>query len=348
MRHLTEHNTPKAIAGLSLAALLALTACGDGDDADTSNGEDQANGEENGEDGGGEEAGAQTFTFEEDPGPVEELTIEIPDEVMEMDEDYDPETNEILRSATVTAGDNCTIDVAYEYNQGAEEQLSLNSWNRLEGAGEMQEDGSASSGSAEELSEETKFSIAVDNPEYFDMVRDGEGNVGVFNGDSGNLFDGGDVSNVTHDIDCAAAPGDDSSTRTVYFNTIEWFEAGENTGRDLPAGDGGGEAQCQTYDVSGARVTGFAYVELSVNADGQLEVVDHDIRGYQTDASGNWIEDGDGQSNEADTGGIEGGNPCADDADGDNSGDESDETDADNGGDEEEGIEDMDDVYGTN
>ncbi|WP_022872482.1 hypothetical protein [Nesterenkonia alba] len=298
---MTNKSALTKTTALSAALLLALTACGDGDDADTSNGEDQTNDEVNGEEEGGEEtAGAPTFTFDEDPGPVEELTIEIPDEVMEMDEDYDPETNEILRSATVTAGDNCTIDVAYEYNQGAEEQLSLNSWNRLEGAGEMQEDGSASSGSAEELSEETKFSIAVDNPEYFDMVRDGEGNVGVFNGDSGNLFDGGDVSNVTHDIDCAAAPGDDSSTRTVYFNTIEWFEAGENTGRDLPAGDGGGEAQCQTYDVDGAEIGEFAYAEFNVNASGELEVVDYNIHGYQVDAQGNWIEDPDEQDGAGD------------------------------------------------
>lgn len=340
MRHLTEHNTPKAIAGLSLAALLALTACGDGDDADTGNGEDQANGEENGEDGGGEEAGAQTFTFEEDPGQVEELTIEIPDEVIEMDEEYGPETNEVLRSATVTAGDNCTIDVSYEYNQGAEEQLSLNTWERTSG-GEINDPDAPVS--TEELSEEDKFSIAISDPDYFDMVRDGS-NVGAFIGDGADIFDGGDVSTTSHDIDCAAAPGDDSSTRTVYFNTIEWFEAGENTGRDLPAGDGGGEAQCQTYDVDGAEIGEFAYAELNVNADGELEVLDYGLAGYQTDASGNWIEDSDEQNGDTeDLGGMD----CS--TDGESGADQGDdETDADNGGDEEEGIEDMDDVYGTN
>lgn len=103
------------MAGISLAALLAVTACGDDADADQ-NGEDTA-----------AESSNDTFDFGDADASGEEIRIELPADLADTED-------RVLDAAVVRAGEHadsdCAIEVSYEYADGIEAKLSDHEWSQ--------------------------------------------------------------------------------------------------------------------------------------------------------------------------------------------------------------------------
>ncbi|GAA1450976.1 hypothetical protein ACFP47_11480 [Nesterenkonia lacusekhoensis] len=297
-----KNHTTK-IAGLSLAALLALTACGDGDDADTSNGD------ENGatEDNGGEETADEVFEFEapvteSQQGPYDEATVQIPDELLENEPEY--AENRVLESVTLRAAEaeagQCALEADYNYSENVPEdpvdqRLSSgadfpnSSGHQLEPSnGEI----------VEELVTET---IDQDTHDYrgatftYGVVQDDPNltyskMLGVTQSEdafSKESFSE-DFSTVTHDLTCSG------ETAPIQFRTAEWEEeSADEIGRNSTNLTDEGHQELvdtgATWTTMSVSSSAFAEVEAGVDSEGNITLYAPGIDGWEYDSNGNWI-----------------------------------------------------------
>lgn len=305
-----KNHTTK-IAGLSLAALLALTACGDGDS-------DTSNGDENGatEDNGGEETAAEVFEFEapvteSNHGPYDEVTIQVPDELLENSPEY--ADNRVLDSITLRAAEadepgKCALEATHNYSENIPEE-PVNQF--LSSALERDYDGEVTEAEAEEGVEDRE-SYQEQGRVYEELVREDpagsphpvvhfieqlpthEVYSALIGRGGDNLLSEShfseDFSTVTYNISC-------DSTLTLRFLTAEWEERAIE---DLQGGDRDADGNPREIDQelwdTGATWTNmsvsssaFAEVEASVDSEDNITLYAPGIDGWEYDSNGNWI-----------------------------------------------------------
>lgn len=304
---MTIKHTTKAITGLSLAALLALTACGDGD-----NGDDTSNGSEDNTDSS-EETAAEVFEFEapvteSNHGPYDEVTIQVPDELLENEAEY--ADNRVLDSITLRAAEadepgKCALEATHNYSENIPEE-PVNQF--LSSALERDYDGEDSP----EEGIEDRESYQEQGRVYEELVREDPAGsphpvvhfieqLPTHEVYSALIGRGGDdllseshfsedFSTVTYNISC-------DSTLTLRFRTAEWEE---RTIDDLQGGDRDADGNPREIDQelwdTGATWTNmngsssaFAEVEAGVDSEGNITLYAPGIDGWEYDNNGNWI-----------------------------------------------------------
>ena len=271
----------KTITGLSLAALLALTACGDGDDADTSNGDDNGSAE-NGEDSSnGEEPSGEVFEFEapvteSQQGPYDEVTVQIPDELLQNEPEY--AENRVLESITIQAGDpqeagQCAIHATFNYAEGVEEDIrqaevltTALPEDAIENPSNDEERTPESELVTEPVPAEERFEVAVRD--------DDEGGV---SGQERN-FTEENITDSVIDVTC------DSETVTFAFNDYEmkdWTDTGQTGYSD--------ETQAEFEASQRINHSTFAQFEAGVDSEGNITLYAPGVDGWEYDSNGNWI-----------------------------------------------------------
>lgn len=296
-----KNHTTK-IAGLSLAALLALTACGDGDS-------DTSNGDENGatEDNGGEETAEEVFDFEapvteSNHGPYDEVTIQVPDELLENEAEY--ADNRVLESVTLRAAEaeagQCALEADYNYSENVPEDpvdQRLSSGSEFPNGPNHQLE--PSNGEiVEELVTETidqdthiyngatfTYGVVQDDPNltYSKML-------GVTQSEdpfSEESFSE-DFSTVTHDLTCSG------ETAPIRFRAAEWEEeSADEIGRSRTDLTDEGHQELvdtgATWTSMSVSSSAFAEVEAGVDSEGQITLYAPGIDGWEYDNNGNWI-----------------------------------------------------------
>lgn len=292
----------KTITGLSLAALLALTACGDGDS-------DTSNGDENGatEDNGGEETADEVFDFEapvteSQHGPYDEVTIQVPDELLENEAEY--ADNRVLESVTLRAAEaeagQCALEADYNYSENVPEDpvdQRLSSGSDFPNGPNHQLE--PSNGEiVEELVTETideemhiyngatfTYGVVQDDPNltYSKML-------GVTQSEdpfSEESFSE-DFSTVTHDLTCSG------ETAPIRFRAAEWEEeSADEIGRSRTDLTDEGHQELvdtgATWTSMSVSSSAFAEVEAGVDSEGQITLYAPGIDGWEYDNNGNWI-----------------------------------------------------------
>lgn len=311
-------NTATKGIALSAALLLTLAACGDNDDP-----ESNGNGDENGDNGTqqtAEEDGPTLYDFTNYVTGAEEIRFEIPEELIELDEQVSGEGNAYIDARAVESitaraveGAQCVIELEYTFDEGAVSEIEQNAWE----TGDPEFDGLAAE---EDYARQIIFEYGVP-PGWGDTEDEAIERVGQL-GDSSDLQqdivnDNDNLETVDdlpdppeadfvdvdieeryasiaagssaeqqdnnvyhHDISCAASPDDDSSTVTVPFRTLQWTEGDES-------------------NAAGAETSTFASADLNVMSDGTLNVTDGSLQHdgssdeepiYITDTNGAWIE----------------------------------------------------------
>lgn len=176
-------------AGFGIAALLALTACGDADDA----GAAEPDGAET---QNAAESGNSTFTFD-GTASGEEVRIEVPT-------DTEGAEDRVLDAVTVrdSAEAECGIEADFEYAAGVEEQLTENEWHRALGYSDEPE---------EEAPEENK---------YAKLAGFDKGTL------SNSIMDGHGTEYLSEDFQSATIPCDDDATSVILtVRTIDnWVD----------------------------------------------------------------------------------------------------------------------------
>lgn len=270
--------TTKTITGLSLAALLALTACSDGDDVDTSNGDENGSAENN---GNGEEPSGEVFEFEapvteSQQGPYDEVTVQIPDELLESDPEY--AESRVLESIAIQAGDpqeagQCAIHATFNYAEGVEEdirQAEVLTTALPEGAIE-------NPSNDEEITPESELvTEPVPAEERFEAaVRDDD--EGGVSGQERN-FTEENITDSVIDVTC------DSETVTFAFNDYEmedWTDTGQTAYSH--------ETQAEFEASQRINHNTFAQFEAGVDSEGNITLYAPGVDGWEYDSNGNWI-----------------------------------------------------------
>lgn len=302
----------KTITGLSLAALLALTACGDGDDADTSNGDDNGATEES---SNGEEASGEVFEFEapvteSNHGPYDEVTIQVPDELLENEPEYAEERT--LDSVTLRAAERdepgkCAMEATYNYSENVPEEPVSQSLERIpehayEGEGSPEE-GVEESESYQEQGRVYEEILREESPTGTTMVNFieerpthevyslliGRGGDDLLNEDRFSE----DFGTYTYNVSC-------DSTLSMRFPTADWSEVtiddihpnpedGTREIRLVEAAQGITWTSMSVRGVSTHEVPAFAEVEASVDSEGQITLYAPGVDGWEYDSNGNWV-----------------------------------------------------------
>ncbi|MFX4271830.1 hypothetical protein ACQBAR_16635 [Propionibacteriaceae bacterium Y1685] len=198
-------------------------------------------------------ASPDTFDFTQINGapPAKELTIEIPDELLEMDSEY--AESRVLESVTVKSVDLgdpkwCAVEADFDYADGINDRIRNT---RMTDTGD---------GPGGDYPLEAKFSEALGLS---------GGNTPVFGEpDKANLeesvFMSEDGETVVHVMDCAASPTDDDEYFMFDFNSVN--------------------------DVKGLLKTDtFAEIKVVVMKSGEVSVLESEVDGYMIDANGSWI-----------------------------------------------------------
>ncbi|MDR8019225.1 hypothetical protein [Nesterenkonia aerolata] len=304
---MTMNYTPKAITGLSLAALLALTACGDGDN-DTSNGS-----EDNTDDS--EETAAEVFDFEapmteSNHGPYDEVTIQVPDELLESDPEY--AESRTLDSVTLRAAERdepgkCAMEATHVYSENVPDQPEDS---RIASTGFMAANFSGTTGSAlahkdsgwdiqtlAELEGKNEGLYLQQRPEVetYSMLLGRESKDAL----NEERFSE-DYSTFTYNLDC-------DGVITLRFPTVEvedmTIEDAINAPDDALDDDGEVvEGYQQLYDEAASNApdswtrmsftTGentFAQVEASIDSEGNITLYAPGVDGWEYDSNGNWV-----------------------------------------------------------
>lgn len=244
------------MAGVSLAALLALTACGDDTDADT----DAEATDQNGEDAAAEETGDTVFDFGDNTDVSgEEIRIELPEDLAA--------DGRVLDAAVVRAGEDaesdCAIEVSYEYADGVEADIQNNDWEQPTDW----EGGDAGVGSPTEwgdVSVKHRHALALGITEGAEI----EGN-----NDADVLSD--DLQSAIFPADCATSPAD--SGEEIQFTALEWSEGTEEETPEDDGIDGPVEDPGTWYDYAEAEVETLATVSVNVSESGEVTVTDSQI-----------------------------------------------------------------------
>lgn len=193
-----------ATKGTALSAILLLTlaACGDNDDS-------EANGNGNGGgDQGTEENGPFVYEFTGETVSGEtEIRFEVPEQLIELDEQVSEETDvdSYIDTRAITAvtaraaeGQQCVIELEYEFDEGAVAEIEENEW--------------------EEPADSADGLIDID------MRYALAAGAGARSQPDGTvMLSGNEQQSQTEyliDLDCASAPDDDASTFDVQFNKM--------------------------------------------------------------------------------------------------------------------------------
>lgn len=245
-------NTKMTMAGVSLAALLALTACGDDTDAEAT--------DQNGEDAAAEETGDTVFDFGNATDVSgEEIRIELPEDLAA--------DGRVLDAAVVRAGEDaesdCAIEVSYEYADGVEADIQNNDWEQPTdweggepGAGDPTEWG--------DVSIEHRHARALGITEVIEMPGNNEADV---------LSD--DLQAATFPVDCATSPAD--SGAEIDFTALEWSEGSEEEVAHDDTPEGPVEDPGTWYDYAEAEVETLATVSVNVSESGEVTITDSQI-----------------------------------------------------------------------
>lgn len=267
--------TTKTITGLSLAALLALTACGDGDDVDTSNGDENGSAENN---GNGEEASGEVFEFEapvteSNHGPYDEVTVQIPDELLENEPEY--AENRVLESITIQAGDpqeagQCAIHATFNYADGVEEKVGNADLITLGPPEDTPEDERVADSEmvAHQIPADERFGRLLNNDD-----RDGSNDRG---------FTEDNITDSVADVTCG------SETVLFAFNSYEITNRAEEgfVEENPHYSDETTEALENSDDIS---MDTLAQVEAGVDSDGNITLYAPGVDGWEYDNNGNWV-----------------------------------------------------------
>lgn len=299
-----KNHTTK-IAGLSLAALLALTACGDGDD--TSNGS---------EDNGGEETAAEVFEFEapaaeSQQGPYDEVTIQVPDELLENEAEY--ADNRVLESVTLRAAEadepgKCAMEADYNYSETVGDDPTHEGFTAT-----LEHDNEHVAG-LPDVSEGVETEDGRTITEVIHREEDYNTNVDLIADRVHHLYEapehevysrllGVDLDEeaesyetVTHEVSCSG------ETLPIAFHTVEWIE--RDAERAIALEGHGGELDVDgnlseldqalldtgvTWTPMSVSRTAFAEVEASVDSEGNITLYAPGIDGWEYDNNGNWI-----------------------------------------------------------
>lgn len=290
----------KTITGLSLAALLALTACGDGD-SDTSNGDENGATEDN---TNGEEASGEVFEFEapaaeSQQGPYDEVTIQVPDELLENNPEY--ADNRVLDSITLRTAEadepgKCALEADYNYSENVgDDPVSEAYGSARESDIEDVSVGTETQGGivtevlyheedafigAETFVDKTHYIYqAHEHPIYSELL-------GVDLNEDAESYE-----TATHEVSCSG------ETFPIAFHTVEWEERDiESVQLSDPDADGNLSEADQALQDTGATWTSmngsssaFAEVEAGVDSEGNITLYAPGIDGWEYDNNGNWI-----------------------------------------------------------
>lgn len=240
------------MAGLSLAALLALTACGDDTDADA---------ETNGEGAASEETGETVFDFGDNTDVSgEEIRVELPADLADTED-------RVLDAAVVSAGEHadsdCAIEVQYEYADGVEADIQNNDWEQPTDW----EGGDGGVGSPTEwgdVSVTHRHALALGITEGAEI----EGN-----NDAEVLAD--DLQSATFPVDCATSPAEPGAE--IDFTALEWSEGTEEETPEDDTPEGPVEDPGTWYDYAEAEVETLATVSVNVSESGEVTITDSQI-----------------------------------------------------------------------
>lgn len=239
------------LAALALAVPLALSACGGA--GDPAEGETPAG-------LSGEETTKPTFLFTDSDNTVsgEEITLELPSEVDEVNSAY--AKGKILNSVAITGlevtdNSHCAISYKFDYADGG-----LNRAKSLKS--DQNEDTSADE--YESVADALYFSTIAQDKNL--DINGGRGQLsnGITKA-SGELSD--DYRSAVALVDCASAPGDDASTATVTFPYRSDNADKVGTGSEI-----------------------LATAEIAVQEDGTVSIASHETKGLRISSDGTVIE----------------------------------------------------------
>lgn len=235
------------MAGVSLAALLAVTACGDDTDAEAT--------DQNGEDTAAEETSDVFEIGDTADVSGEEIRVELPADLADTE-------GRVLDAAVVSAGEaedsECAVEVQYEYADGAEADIEQNDWEQPTDW----EGGDAGVGDPIEwgdVSVEHRHARALGITEGLEMEGNNEAEV---------LSD--DLQSATFPVDCATGV-------EIQFTALEWSEGSEEEVAEDAGIDGPDENPDTWYDYAEADVQTLATVSVNVSESGEVTVTDSQI-----------------------------------------------------------------------
>ena len=234
-------NQKMTMAGVSLAALLALTACGDDTDADA---------ETNGEDAAAEETGDTVFDFGDNTDVSgEEIRVELPADLADTED-------RVLDAAVVSAGEHadsdCAIEVQYEYADGVEEEIESHEWASTPLIGYQNEP-------YDEAPVENRYAKVLGFDEDPDALDDS-----ITHG-YGVEYLAEDLQSATFPVECGTG-----STDVRFRNIDEWVDPEMGDASEEPDGT-------EIYHPGVANLSTIATVEVGFTGDNEVSVVSSDI-----------------------------------------------------------------------
>lgn len=188
--------TIRSLAGIGLVAALGLSACSSGgEDVAPSGGGDQ----------GAEDNNSVVYEFTgETVSGEEEIRFEVPEQLIELDEQVSEDNgiDSYIDTRAITAvtaraaeGQQCVIELEYEFDEGAVAEIEENEW--------LEPDDS-------EVDIDMRYAIAA--------------GAGARSQPDGTIMRSGteqrSQTEYLIDLDCASAPNDDASTFDVQFNKM--------------------------------------------------------------------------------------------------------------------------------
>lgn len=227
-------------AGISLAALLALTACGDDTDADA---------ETNGE-AASEETGETVFDFGDNTDVSgEEIRIELPEDLADTE-------GRVLDAAVVRAGEDaesdCAIEVSYEYADGVEAEIESHEWASTPLIGYQNEP-------YDEAPVENRYAKVLGFDEDPDALDDS-----ITHG-YGVEYLAEDLQSATFPVECGTG-----STDVRFRNIDEWVDPEMGDNSEEPDG-------VEIYHPGVANLSTIATVEVGFTGDNEVSVVSSEI-----------------------------------------------------------------------
>lgn len=302
------NHTTKAITGLSLAALLTLTACGD-------NGDDTSNGSEDNTDNS-EETADEVFDFEapaaeSQQGPYDEVTIQVPDELLENEAEY--ADNRVLESVTLRAAEadepgKCALEADYNYSETVGDDPTHEGFTatlehdneHVDGLPDVSEGVETESGRTitevihREEDYNTNVDLIADRVHHLYEAPEHEVYSRLLDVDLDEEAES--YETVTHEVSCSG------ETLPIAFHTVEWRERDAEEAIAL-TGHGGERAVDEdlseldqalldsgvTWTSMRVSSSAFAEVEAGVDSEGQITLYAPGIDGWEYDSNGNWI-----------------------------------------------------------
>lgn len=247
--------TTKQLAGISLAALLALTACGSDSDAEAGNSNTEDLPDTDGEGHAMPESdGTYDFTPNTAAASGEEIRIEVPQELIALTDTYSEDR--VLDAVTVRATEDteaqCGIEIDYEYRDGAQDEIENTTWVRARGNNQDTD-----------MPADERYPHALFTTTDMGWLEDGDNENSFVN----TVALAEDYQNAVSEVDCAASPNDTENTTAIEFKELNWTDG----------------HQPQALPES------LATADVAVMASGEVHVVNSSVEGYDHEPDHGWI-----------------------------------------------------------